>query len=531
MIPEHLSIEFDGNVKSNLEKKKVAAKVLKTSCQNIGKSVQAGSGPWGFGVFKNYSCSHGAKKIFGNKKKSPWSMNITNSNKNFIFQIKNNSEIVAETKLKGSESGFDTLQDPEFVDLIAYSLMLQLPFLIKIDHSKINKADQTVKFRHWKTSETAEFKFKFPKPPQKIRFYTLQQDPVSKLYKSHLIGEGQLSKTEPPKLESPKGDKKKSQKKKDKDKVLKGGFVYYSVPQEVLNLNDTLSLWAHLYDGPVEKDPQHEKIMNAASSELDKHALDGTLDNFLKGKTGLIASLLESAASGYVGMRYGLQVLPVEGQLGKLLDDTSIFNLVAEVRGGPVKGLRYYYDKLPETKMKLDGVNGEKVKTSVAFARHVLGFSWEIPIDFVVDRITIDPKLGVWTFNASLPVQQDEFGNVLSVQDFNLGSTASVAIESGIEISKDWFTLRGFYAFDGGFSLVKQGGKVTSNRFGGEAFFKAGPKFTLFDMDFKTAILGSFVYEAVTISKGVGELEAGQSEISAISYSAGYAGGGGAISW
>lgn len=525
-MPENVVIEFDPKVKSNLEGK-TYEKALKVSCQNIGKAIQVGSGPWGFGVFKNYSCTLGTKRIFGNQKKSTWSLSITNNEKNLSFRLKKKSDLVAEIKLNGTESGFEILQDPEFADLVSYSLMRQLPFLVKVDRRYIEKTDQTLKYRHWKTSEIDRFKFKVPKPPDKLVFYTLQFDAVTGTYRSALVGEGQLKRIEEPKLEVLKDKKKKGKK----EKVLKGGSVFYSVPPEVLAVNNMGPLWAHQSEGPSERDDELRRIMLRASRELDKHAVDGTLVGYLKGDAGLIASILESAASGYVGMRYGLQVLPVEGQLGRLLDDTSMFNLVAEVRGGPVKGLRYYYDKLPETKINLDTQSGEKVQSSLAFARHVFGFSWEVPIDFFINRITIDPKVGVWTFNARLPVKQDEVGNVIEMADFNLGSTASVAIEGGLEISRNWFTLRGFYAFDGGFSLIKQGAKVTSNRFGGEAFFKAGPQFTLFDIDFKTALLGSFVYEAVTISRGVGDLEAGQSEISSISYSAGYAGGGGAISW
>jgi hypothetical protein len=181
--------------------------------------------------------------------------------------------------------------------------------------------------------------------------------------------------------------------------------------------------------------------------------------------------------------------------------------------------------------MKLDGADGNKVEARLAFARHVLGYSWDFAFPFLIDRITIDPKMGVWTFNAFLPVSQNENGLVTDAAEFNLGSTASIAIELGAEVISNWFTLRGFYANDSGFSLLKQGGKVSSNRFGGDAFFKAGPQFNLFGVPFKTALLGTFVYESVAIRRGLNNVEDGQTEITGITYSVGYAGGGVAVSW
>lgn len=528
VVPEHLSIEFDQKLVAELDEKDLQV-ILKTACLNLGKSVQAGQGPLGSGVFKGYSCFLGDRKIFGKKKSKNWVLLFKAQKKRLLIQLMKDSDVLAEIKLKAMESGYQPFQDPEITDLIAYALMSQLPFLMRVDENNILKSENMFQTRYWKTSETKEFKFDLPKPPERIVYYKLSFDPNLLIYRSEIIGEGQLIRIEEPKLEPLKKKKKKGSAKKT---VLKGGFVFYSVSPEILNaLSRSESLWAHASSGPTAKNPEIQKTINGGLAELDKYALAGNLEKFLAGESGLMASILESTAAGYVGMRYGLQVLPVEGQLGRLLDDTSIFNLVAEVRGGPLEGLRYYYDKLPETKTKLGGSDGAEVRSSLAFARHVIGFSWDISLDFFINRITIDPKIGVWTFNASLPVQLDEAGNVSAIQDFNLGSTASIALEGGLEIVESWFTLRGFYAFDSGFSVMKQGAKVTSNRFGGDAFFKAGPKFSLFDVDFNTALLASFVYESVRISRGVGDLDPGQAKISSVSYSAGYAGGGGAISW
>jgi hypothetical protein len=105
-------------------------------------------------------------------------------------------------------------------------------------------------------------------------------------------------------------------------------------------------------------------------------------------------------------------------------------------------------------------------------------------------------------------------------------------LEVGLEKTSDWFTLRGWYAIDSGFSLLKSGGKVTSNRLGIDTYFTAGPKFSLLGLGMKTALMGFYVFENVSIRKGTeGVIEPGVEAISGLTYSAGYAGGGVALSW
>lgn len=481
-------------------------------------------GPWGVGAFNSFSCSIDGKKVSGKEKQTDWKLSIVNKKSGFEFELKDGSSSMASLSLPFSDTSMMVLKDPELIDLIVYQLLEQMPYAFYLDSKNIQDQDLKFTYRHWQTSEAKEFKYTVPKPPADLVVYRLQWDQDRSMYRSTILGKATLKEIVPPKLES---------KTKDNKKIayLKGGTVSYTISKEVYDELKNGPAWAHQSEGPGSQNEDLTKIARQAKGDIDSYAKNGQLDNFLAGKTGLIANILESAASGYVGMRYGRQVLPAEGELGRLLDDTSLFNLIAEVRGGPVKGLRYYYDKLPETKMKLNSADGSKINASLAFARHVLGYSFDFQFPFLVDRITVDPKMGVWTFNATLPVAQDEAGLVTKTQAFNLGSTVSIAVEIGGEIIGDWYTLRGFYANDAGFSVLKQGGSVTSNRFGGDAFFKAGPTFKLFEIPFKTALLGSFIYESVAIRRGVGEVAEGETTITGIVYSVGYAQGGVAISW
>jgi hypothetical protein len=96
----------------------------------------------------------------------------------------------------------------------------------------------------------------------------------------------------------------------------------------------------------------------------------------------------------------------------------------------------------------------------------------------------------------------------------------------------EWYTLRGWYAIDSGFSLLKTGGRVTSNRFGFDAYFTAGPSFPIFGVPFKTALLAFFVYEDVSLTAGKPkDPQPGEKEIEGVGYSGGYAGGGIGVTW
>jgi hypothetical protein len=251
---------------------------------------------------------------------------------------------------------------------------------------------------------------------------------------------------------------------------------------------------------------------------------------YMEGRKDLLNQILDTAASGYVGVRYGREVLLGSGALGKLINKTSMFGLLLEIRGGPVKGLRYYYDVLPRTSTSLPGINGP-VDTTIQFSRHVVGFSWDIKMPFMVDKLTIDPKIGMWSFNATLPVTSDSQGRVAQVGDFNLGRTFSLGLDIGLEELADWYTVREWYGVNTGYSIIKSGAKVTSNRFGVDAYFTGGPDLPIFGVTFKSAILAFFFYESVDLTRNVTAAENGPATITGVSYKAGYAGLGLALSW
>ena len=520
IMADYVKIELDVKKSRKIEDKSYF-KAWKTACTELGKNLLVGQGPWGFGAFSSYGCFRGKSKVSGSKKTSPWVLSVIDGEKDISFTLYFQGSEQTNVKIPSAQTFFEFMKDGEFVDSIAYSILDGLPMGMQVQKAMISGNPAVYSGRHWRAGRAKDFKFKVPQPPDEVVLYRLSWDSANKSWQSTVVGEAKRVKIVPP-----------AEVRVKKKKVLKGGQVIYQVGPEVVEALGQGPLWAQSVDGPGLRSTELNSDLVRNTARMNSASEAGYLQEYLDGKAGILDQILRSTASGYIGMRYGLQVLPGEGSLGDLLNKTGVFSLLLEIRGGPLKGLRYYYDKLSEKKLSLKGSNDAEFEAKIAFARHVVGYSFGFDPGLLVNRVTLDPKLGMWAFDATLPVLQDTDGKVAQVQRFALGKTFSLALEVGLERSSNWFTLRGWYAIDTGFSLLKSGGKVTSNRLGIDTYFNAGPKFSLLGLNMKTALLGFYVYENVNISQGKSaDLDPGVKEISGLTYSAGYAGGGVALSW
>ncbi len=524
---DHVRIDLDSKKsrKPSNKAKNDRAKYFKDwkkSCEQLGKALTAERGAWGFGAFGSYGCYRGDQLVAGVEKSSKWKMTVVDGTKAVDFTIAWAKEDVAHITMPPSAATMQFFDDDEFTDLVTYALLDSMPMGQLVTKAAVTGSPPSYSGRYWRAGKSKDFKFKVPPPPESLVLYRLSWDDSSKIWRSEVVGTARKTKTNLPKS-----------KKMKKVTMLLGGDVTYETQPEVSDALASGPLWAQNADGPGARKEELEAVIKESQIILDAAAQNGSLLDFLKGKGGnIMTGLFDTAASGYVGFRYGLQVLPTTGELGKLIGKTNRIGLLAEIRGGPVKGLRYYYDKMPEQKAKLDGVNGGTFDASIASARHTLGFSLDFNPGFLIDRITIDPKLGMWEFNANLPAKTNDDGKVVQMQEFHLGRTFSTALELGLEVLADWYTVRGWYGIDTGFSLLKSGGRVTSNRLGIDAYFTAGPTIPMFGVPFKTALLAFYMYEHVSLTSGKKEDPApGKSAVQGLAYDSGYAGGGVAITW
>jgi hypothetical protein len=212
-----------------------------------------------------------------------------------------------------------------------------------------------------------------------------------------------------------------------------------------------------------------------------------------------------------------------------LLKKTSFIGLLAEVRGGPIEGLRYYWDKVPLHKQVVDGLN-----TEIEWSRHIVGKSFGLNLNRIIDKIDITPKVGVWSFNAKLVDSHNDDGTAATVGRFKMARGISFSLEAGVEWLSNWYTIRPWYSYDyaNAINSVK-GQKVSSSRVGFDTYWTAGPVFKVFGLPLKTALMAFFIYESIGLSASNANpaLSEGSREIVGVDFSGGYAGVGLAISW
>jgi hypothetical protein len=503
------------------------AKQWHTVCERLGKALTVGRGPWGLGVFSSFTCDgKGDAEAAADGGGAAWTLAVADGAAGLALTLSQpvGDEMVAAAKLKlpPSTRTMTFFGDEEVIDLVAFDLLDQLPAAGKLTKARLRGAGgkaPTFTGRYWRAGHANDFKFDVPEAPESLTLYRLRWDGEAKLWRSEVVGTAKRTKVVEP----------KTRKVKKRARLAGGEVVYETTPAVAEALQDG-PLWLHASDGPGQRGAKLDELVADAQTDLDKAATTGKLKQYLRGDTSvLLRSLKDTLASGYVGLRYGLEVLPGT----ELVKKTSFFGLLVEIRGGPAKGLRYYYDRLRPVSDDVEGADGTKIKTSLAWSRHVIGYSFGFEPGFLVDRITIDPKLGVWNFEAVLPVKDPTTGEVQRAEELKLGRTASLAIEVGLEELSSWYTLRGWAAHDTGFSLLKNGGQVTSNRFGLDVFLSAGPRLSLLGVPTRISLLGFFFYESVEIATGDDDVEPGPGEvvITSVPYDAGYAGLGAVVSW
>jgi len=524
---DHLRIVLDLKSSRKVPKDKAEAKQYlkdwKRACKNLGSALSVGKGPYGFGAFGSYSCYQGGKTVSGPDKPSRWSVIVSDGLKETKFQLVHQdgaaTSVIGEYIAPPSEYFLKFFKDEEYSDLVAYSLLDSSPMGMLVTKGRIKGSPPSFSSRYWRSGKARKFKYQVPEAPRYLVLYRLAWDEDQKQWRSQVVGAATRSKVNLP----------KKKKKKGKQSSLVGGDVLYEITPAVDAALAAGPLWAQSSEGPGAHKSELQKIISGAHLDLDLAGKNDALNDFFTGGKDLLTQLLDAAASGYLGVRFGKEILPGVGGLGALLNKTKIFGLLFEMRGGPLKGLRYYYDAMPRTKASLSGSTGP-VEASISFSRHVVGFSWDFNPGFLVDRVTIDPKLGAWTFNATLPIAYDTNQNVAELGEFNLGRTFSLGLEVGLEELSSWYTIRGWYGINTGYSLLKSGGKVTSNRFGVDAYFTGGPEIPFFGVGLKTALLAFYFYESIGLTSN-SVATSGPAAISGVSYDVGYAGLGLALSW
>ena len=490
------------------------------ACLSLGNSLRSGRGPWGQGIFTSYSCYEGDKFVTGAKKTGQWRLEISRLKDQLKLEILSTYSakpmVLGLLLLKDHQKFYKFFADKEYVDLLAQQLMSQLPAAALL--TKRSLKGDVLRLRHPLGTRKTPLKHATPEAPETLTIFRLAWDQSSGAWSPEVLGEAKRLKIAKPRMRKGKGGEK-----------LSGGYAIFKIEPNIKQALAKEPLWAQDSRGPGAATDEATKAVEGAHVALAEAIDNDSLQEFLDGQPASLGDLLlESAASGYVGARYGMQLIPGD----ELLAKTSMVSLLAEFRGGPVEGLRYYFDILPTTTHSVTLADDTTKETSIGWARHVLGYSFAYDPGYLVDRITIDPKIGVWFFDAKLALTRNADGVPTQVDSFSLGRTISTSIGLGLEWTSGWYTLRTWAAFDTGYGLSKSGGSITSKRVGVDSYFHVGPTIPVLGVPFKTALLAFASFESIELAiDSDKDSESLQPAIGGVNYDGGYAGGGLAISW
>ena len=410
------------------------------------------------------------------------------------------------------------LADQEFASLVTYSLLDGGPLLGRLDRSRLSLKTGELRIGEYRAQVFRTRKFDPVDPLPALAIYRLERDQSSgRMFAKHL-GEAKFIKAEKVKVKSGNGA------------AARTGFVVtarYSVDKKFIANNEGAGqVWVHSGEGAASRESKLTAAVYEAHDRLTSAARSGLLDNlFTKGYESISDLLFQTAASGYIGLRYGRQLLTGN----KLLEGASMYGLLVEVRSGPLNGLKFYYDSFPKTKYESAGDT-----TSLQWSRLVLGKSFSFAFPFVINRIEATPKLGRYFLSSNQPVEVDSDGTVLSTQKFEIRNQPSFSVELSAERAAKLYTARVWYALDRGIPFIPVIGTsaVSAERAGADLFLNSGVKADFFGNEYSLNLLAFGLYENLTIEDlKLEDLQPGEVAVSAIQLRSAYAGLGLVVNW
>lgn len=484
-------------------------KLWDAACASLAKALSEGGGAWGMGIFSETRCDAAAPDFGRGPGGSLWRLKVARAGDDGELRLdlgRDGQEAAATLTVGRALHPLELLARPELARRVAALLLDELPMIWRLKAlTPVKGKPAVLVLRHPAlTHEGLGDSAKIPPPPKKLNVYGLRWDERAKLWRPRIVGTARRSRVVAPKR-GPSGV----------------GRATYAVDQSVAKALAMGPLWAHDAQGA------------GANAQVLGESFRDAYEELAAAQEERLASPLVASASdllGLVGMRYGVPLLAGN----PLLERTSFFGLVVEMRVGPLSGLQYYYDVLPSTSYAERTSNDLTAESSIEWSRHVLGFTFGLPFPWLIERVTLTPKLGVWNLRATIPGVTDAEGRVSELREFAIDKAISLGAEAGAELRVKRAAFRPWLGVDSGYSPFGAAKRVTSRRVGLDLYV-AGPAIG----GVRMALLGFLFVENVSLTTdapptGAGELDAdGVSRTTArrIDFVAGYGGGGLALSW
>ena len=520
------------NIDISFESKKIKKSLLKTTqkaCKNLEKNLQVTTGPFGFGYFNSVNCymqlpKKKSKKKSKNKFIQPRPQDATYHlrlliGENLEFKlIKTNSKtfyrkkefinvpskIIYEKNFDAGESFDEVIERQDFLRVVSLHILTHLPALLKLDGQYSNvQGDKII------GSSEEDTVFDDLPPPPKLAIYHLFWRKHTKLWDVESIGDA-----------SRLSDANKERLLNSRNLVEEApvwGFKGNRTRFDSLN-----NLYAGIHPSEAKWLDQVDNFLNEISEEVIEESNAGFV-----AMSNAVANIIGGTlASGYVGFRFGLPVLP--GAI--FIEKSQFFGLLAEFRSGILDGLRIYVDHWPEVKETVDGQNAEFGGTRAIAA---WALQMQVPY-FEILSFDITPKIGQWTFKTILPIAipnattgESETRSV----EFEIDNSLSLGIEVGLEYATPAYLLRGWTSRDFGQSLDEaQVTSVFATRYGLDLHVGLPAAIT---GGLQLSLLGFGFFEDVTLNKKIDSdsLQVNDVQADEVGFSQLYIGGGLTVVW
>ncbi|MBP9706612.1 MAG: hypothetical protein KBD78_03150 [Oligoflexales bacterium] len=489
--------------------------IWQKSCKNLGDFLKLSGGFYETGMFLNFECGKRSLNISSNEQKELFIKKLSPGWHLIVIEYEDRSEIGVFYKKNDrlqKEAGIilntngyliEMLNLENYARLLAFNLIAQLPYAyrisneappgqLSINHKKHLKNDAQssyVSSELEKTNNEIAKKFLEDIPPApELLFYSLRFNKKYRTWESNSL---RIAKAETI-VEEPDTTKYKSIKP-DKAKLI----------------------FAHSAEYRSNAFHKSKTLIETFSKRLHKDT-SSYYDNFFNQTFMLLA---QNISKGYFGLRYGPQILAGN----TLLEESSLFSLISEFRGGFLSGVKLYYDKVPEAEIS----SGAEVET-LSWSRILVGYSLGFNFKSFIDRIDFVPKIGSWTYNADLLIYAEDIDDFES-KNFSLNNELTIGGEVGVEWQSSMFLFRLWTAIDQAFPSKKSTHSITTRRYGSDLWLIDGPQLT---KTFNTSFLLFALFEQVEIARNETNLDVEDEKIiDYINMFTGYVGLGVAISW
>lgn len=399
-------------------------KAWPNACKVFGESFLVRRNYFGHGIAENYECFLGKQRLNGTSKigKPDWTVQITAEGEGWLMQVfyKDKPKPETLTPIPKTPKMIEAMIDPKVSRLLALQVMDSLPMARVVSPQELSTGITY-------TPEQGFDRKDIPAPIKEYNVYTLKFIDSQKVWAPKIIGKATLESSS--------------------DGSNKWKMDLVAAP------NDTVIYWAQSSNG---RGSEARNINSKLNSVLIRHGVDASI--FDKG----IQALYDTLASGYVGARFGYPITKGDS----IISRSMMVGILAEIRGGPFEGLRWYWDFAPEIKEKAS--NGETL--SFTWSRPSIGWSFGLNIPWFIKRIDVTPKLGVLDLDAKVPI---DTGNGSTVPGtFRMKNSTNLGLELGIEAPYPWFLVRLWGASDvSGIVDVGGSGTMTSLRGGLDTYW------------------------------------------------------------